>query len=257
MWLESLQLFLLLWVQPLITHPMFTWQKGGTDPPPQSLPFCEVQVQASLLWDYCKILIALSTEFFQWPSFLFSRDPLHQCLSLGLSICLFVLCFFSCILIGKRENWEFCLQGACLWFLLCLLPSSGPWLYVMWGKKTTTIIFLAVEWILKHDLRGVCGHSFFYNGYLEAHFEGVPYSFSWNKQPTSTSMGCVNNHPSASIVICFESLLQSLNVFSSAASSFSCAHSFMDYIFHFGYAYVLLSVYIPYAIFVYGNCSPF
>lgn len=67
-----------------------------------------------------------------------------------------------------------------------------------------------------------------------------------------------NSNLSASTAVCFESLLQSLNVFAFAVSSFSCAHSCIGYTLDFSYlyAYVLLSVYIPCSLFVYGNCCP-
>jgi len=153
----------------------------------------------------------------------------------------------------KEGNWEFCLHGICLWFL-CLLLSSGPWLYNLGKKKG---YFLAMEWILKHDLKGACGQSFLCNGYLEKPFEGLPYFISWERNwLLHQALGVSNSNLSASIAVCFESLLRSLKIFSSTAFLLFLWSLLYRLCFYL-YVSVLLSVYILCALFVYGNCPSF
>lgn len=71
----------------------------------------------------CKIFIALSTKFCLWPSFLLSRELLHQCLG-----------FFLHPYKKKKGIESFVYKGFASYFS-CLLPSWGPWLYNVGGKK--------------------------------------------------------------------------------------------------------------------------
>jgi len=118
--MESQQFFLLLWVQPFLTPPMFTWEKSRTDCPS---PFLFTKFKSRFLCyaTHCKLFIALSANFCPWPSFLVSRELLHQCLC------------FSCILIWKKGIENFVYMGFVSdFYVYCLVQDLD---YITWGKK--------------------------------------------------------------------------------------------------------------------------